>query len=413
MRQMLLTKEEEAMASGKKGPGVARCMEILIKFGKAFDAPSMVQITSAHTMPKEPIELLEKLTEGAAMLGAFTTLHPVMSAFSPIQWQKMGIPEPYARQELQAFRERELIYRRIGFLQTYTCLPMLVGNFPRKGDYVSWIGTGAQLMVNSLIGARCNRDGTIVNLASAITGCTPYRDLFLEENRYAEVVVRLDGLAPEELSDADFGAIGYHVGAIAGNRNVVFEGLSRKIPFEFLKYLMAPLSVSGSVSICHIVGVTPEAPSLEAALGHRKPTEIIQVGKKEISETKDLYALNQNEKVDMVVLGCPHCTILELKKIASILDGKKIGDDRRLWIGSAHQMYYLAQTMGYSQIIENAGGVISSSCMATIPDSPIPSDVKIIATNSFKASHYISRLTKGRVKVVVRKIDACIQTILN
>jgi predicted aconitase len=76
-------------------------------------------------------------------------------------------------------------------------------------------------------------------------------------------------------------------------------------------------------------------------------------------------------------------------------------------------MYYLAQTMGYSQIIENAGGVISSSCMATIPDSPIPEDVKIIATNSFKASHYISRLTKGRVKLVVQEMDECIHAILN
>jgi predicted aconitase len=290
---------------------------------------------------------------------------------------------------------------------------MLVGNFPRKGDYVSWIGTGAQLMVNSLIGARCNRDGTMINLASAITGRAPYRGLFLDENRYAEVVVRLDGLALEELSDADYGAIGYYVGAIAENRNVVFEGLSRRIPFESLKYLMAPLSVSGSVSICHLVGVTPEAPSLEEALGYRKPTEIIHVGKKAISDTQALYAVDPNEKVDMAVLGCPHCTIEELKKIASLLEDKKIGNDRRLWIGSPYQMYYLAQTMGYSQIIENAGGVISSSCMATIPDSPIPSDVKTIATNSFKASHYISRLTKGRVKVVVREMDECVQSILH
>jgi len=115
----------------------------------------------------------------------------------------------------------------------------------------------------------------------------------------------------------------------------------------------------------------------------------------------------------MVVLGCPHCTIQELKKIASLLDGRKIGDGRRLWIGSPYQTYYLAQTMGYSRIIENAGGVISSSCMATIPDSPIPRDVKIIATNSFKASHYISRLTKGRVKLVVQEMDECIHAIIS
>ena len=268
-------------------------------------------------------------------------------------------------------------------------------------------------MVNSLLGARCNRDGTIVNLASAITGRAPDRGLFLDENRHAELVVRLDGLEPDQLSDADYGAIGYYIGAIAGNRNVVFEGLSRKIPFEFLKYLMAPLSVSGSVSMCHVVGVTPEAPSLEEAMGHRKPAEIIPVGKKAICETRALYGLDQEEKVDMVVLGCPHCTIRELKRIAVLLDGKKIGERKRLWIGSADQIYALGQAMGYNQKIENAGGVISSSCMATIPDAPLPADVKVIATNSFKASHYISRLTKGQVRVFVRSLDGCLQSILN
>ena len=41
----------------------------------------------------------------------------------------------------------------------------------------------------------------------------------------------------------------------------------------------------------------------------------------------------------------------------------------------------------------------------------IPEDVKTIATNSFKAAHYITRLTKGRVKVVIQDMAACIQAI--
>jgi hypothetical protein len=49
--------------------------------------------------------------------------------------------------------------------------------------------------------------------------------------------------------------------------------------------------------------------------------------------------------------------------------------------------------------------------MATIPESPIPHDVKVIATNSFKAAHYISRLTKGRVNVFVGNIDVCINAV--
>ena len=406
---MYLTKEEEAMASGKQGPGFKRCMNILIKLGEAFGAERLVKVSSAHTMPKEPPELLGEMTEGVEQAATFTTLHSLMSSFDPKCWQDMGIPEDFAAQELPILNERLEVYRRVGFYQTFTCLPMLVGNLPRKGDYVSWIGSGAQLLVNSLIGARTNRDGTVVNLATAITGRTPYMGLLLDENRYADVVVGLNDVDPHKLTHADFGAIGYYVGAKAENRNIVINGLPRELDIDQLKYLMAPLSTSGSVSICHVVGMTPEAPTLEEALGGQKPSEIVTVGRQEIQQTKDLYA--GEDHVDMALFGCPHCTVSELKTLTSILEDKKMGSNQRLWIGMPYQHYYLAQAMGYTGIIEKAGGIISSSCMATIPDSPIPEDVKVIATNSFKAAHYISRLTKGQVKVCIGDMDACVEAV--
>jgi hypothetical protein len=233
--------------------------------------------------------------------------------------------------------------------------------------------------------------------------------LLLDENRYADVVVELNDVDPHKLTHADFGAIGYYVGAKAENRNIVINGLPRERDIDQLKYLMAPLSTSGSVSICHVVGMTPEAPTLEEALGGQKPSEIVTVGRQEIQQTKDLYA--GEDHVDMALFGCPHCTVSELKTLASILEDKKMGSNQRLWIGMPYQHYYLAQAMGYTGIIEKAGGIISSSCMATIPDSPIPEDVKVIATNSFKAAHYISRLTKGQVKVCIGDMDACVEAV--
>jgi predicted aconitase len=406
---MYLTDQEEEMAAGKYGAGVEKCMDILIKFGEAFGAEKMVEISSAHTMPKEPIELLKEMTDGVAQTAIFTTLHPVMSGFNPRQWRKMGIPESFALEETAAFEQRQHVYRRLGFYQTYTCLPMLVGNLPRKGDYLSWIGSGAQIMVNSLIGARTNRDGTLVTLASAITGRSPLMGLFLDENRYADIVVELDGLDPLQLTATDLGAIGYYVGGKAQEKNIVINGLSRSFEITRLKYLMAPLSTSGAVSICHVVGVTPEARTLEEALGHRKPSEVLTVGRKEIETTKALYG--EAGPIDMALFGCPHCTVPELREMAALLDRKRVGTHRRLWVGMAYQMYHLAEKMGYVQVVEDAGGVITSSCMATIPDAPIPEDVKTIATNSFKAAHYITRLTRGKVNVVIQDMPACIQAV--
>lgn len=403
---MLLTQQEEAMARGEFGPAIRRCMEILVKFGNAMGAERLVPIVSGHTMPKEPLELLKSLTEGVTSTGTFTTLHPLMDGFSPESCQKMGQPEAFVRQESADFAERRDVYLNSGFLQTYTCLPMLVGNLPRMGDFCSWIGSGSQLMLNSLIGARCNRDGTVMSLAAAVTGRTPYHGLLLDENRYGELLVRFSGLDFDKLSPVQLGAIGYHLGAVAGSRNIVLDGVRRGMNLDHLKYLMAPLAVTGAVGLCHIVGMTPEAATLEEALGGKPPAETVTVGMNEIKASISQYDQPGGE-VDMAIFGCPHCMISEVKILAELLSGRKLGANKRLWIGFPHQQYKLAQLMGYVEPVETAGGVFASSCMALIPNAPIPEGVKVVATNSFKAAHYISRLNKGGVKVVVGDMDRC------
>ena len=407
---MQLTKMEEAMARGEHGPGIKRCMELLVKFGESVGAERLVPITCAHTMPKEPLELLQEMTEGVERLGVPTSMHSLMSAFNPQAWDDQGLPAEFARDEACLHEERREEYLRCGFLETYTCLPMLVGNLPRKGDCISWIGTGAQLLSNSIIGARCNRDGTVINLASAITGRAPYYGHFLDENRLGQVLVRFEGVDPSTLSHAELGAAGYHIGAVAGGRNVVVEGVPADCDLDYLKHLLAPMPVSGSVLLCHIVGVTPEAPTLEAAFGGNEPEETIVVGPDEIRASLERFA-DPGEGVDMAIFGCPHNSVNEVKALAALLDGKKMADGKRLWVGMPHQQQHLVRMMEIAEAVEAAGGVFASSCMATIPDHPIPDGVRTIATNSFKAAHYISFLTKGAVKVVVGDMDACVEAV--
>jgi len=407
---MLLTRQEEAMLNGAYGPGIQRCMAILVKFGRAMGAEHLVPIASGHTMPKEPPELLQKLTEGVKSTGVFTTLHSLMDGFSPESYKKMGQPKDFVRREMADYEIRREIYLNNGFMQTYTCLPLLVGNLPRKGDKCSWIGSGCQLILNSLIGARCNRDGTVMTLAAAITGRTPYYGLLVDENRRGEVLVRFAGLDVANLTPAQLGAIGYYVGGAAGSRNVVIDGVPPDTPLERLKYLLAPMAVTGSVGLCHIVGVTPEANTLDEALHGKPPAQIVTVGFDEINACLAQYA-HQGDEVDMAIFGCPHCTVTEIRSMAGLLDGRKLNPGKHLWIGFPHQQYKLAQMMGYTEPVEAAGGVFASSCMALIPNAPLPEGVKTLATNSFKAAHYITQLSKGRVKVVIGDMDRCVAAI--
>ena len=406
---MILTREEESMVQGKHGPGIQRCMNILIKFGEAFGAEKLVRISSAHVFNFLPPDLLEELSEGVGRCENFTTIHPYMSLCDPGAFEELGLSHAHfeARQADQEIRDK--IYDRLGFFRNYTCAALLVGNFVKKGDFVSWFGSSVQVFINSVIGAKQNRDGAVINMAAAITGRAPQWGLFLDENRHAELLVEMGDLDTSSLSRTDYAAIGYYVGGIAQERNTAIAGLKQDLSLEEIRYLLTPISTSGSVSLCHLVGITPESPTLEAAFGGRAPQERILVGRKEIRETKERFSPTDPCPVDLVIFGCPHCTIQEIKKIASLLEGRKVGTSQRLWIGTAGQISDFARECGFAQPIEKAGGVFARACMATIPDCPIPQDVRVVATNSFKTAHYVSAISKGRIRTIVGETEQCIE----
>lgn len=411
---MILSTQEEAMAEGKYGPGIEKCINLLIKYGGAFNAEKLVKVASAHVFNAFPLDLLMELSEGVAQSGTFTTLHPFMSLCDPLSWDMMGISTAHAISLNDDHKKRLEIYKRLGFYQTYTCAPILIGNLVKKGDFISWFGSGLQVFMNSIVGAKQNREGAVINMATAITGRAPYLGLFLDENRYAELLFEVDGVEdPGSLTEADYGAIGYYAGRIAQEKNIAMNRLGGSFTIHNARYLMTPLSASGAVSICHVVGATPEAPDVKTAFGNKKPKETIHIGMDEIRQTREIYSNLPSDVVDLVIIGCPHCTVQELKEIARIVEGKKVGTNQRLWIGTSHQIYNLAHTMGFAVAIENACAVVSRSCMATIPDCPIPDDVQTVATNSFKIAHYVSAISRGRIKVVVSELDKCINAAIN
>ena len=407
---MQLTEYERDMAEGKYGSGLQKAINILIHYAEAIGADRLVEISSAHVMPKEPPELLEEYTQGMESLPVKTTLHPLMSAFSPEKWESMGIEKEYALDETGDYEKRKTYHERLGFEKLYSCLPMTLGNVPANGSYNAWIGSCAQILCNSILGARTNRDGTMVNMCAALTGRTAYHGLLMDENRYAQIVVRRDADVVLE-TDADYGALGYFVGENVTNKSVVFDDIDPKVTFDQLKYLIAPAAASGSVFICHVVGVTPEAPTLTAALGGKQPESILTVTKKNMEDTKAKFAFSKDQAVELVAIGCPHVTVEEAGEIAGYLRGRRLKEGCRLWIARANPVYTLCKDMKYVDVIEKAGGVISNVCIATIPDSPLPPGTETVLTNSFKAAHYIKSLQGGKVRVMVASLKDCLDTV--
>ncbi len=399
---MFLNEEEQKMCEGKYGPGLEKSIKLLIQFGEAFDAERMLPVKSCHILNSDPYDWVIEMTEGVKEVRAFTTTHPLIP---PIQWEKMNIPKDIVK-DLAHANERYQLYSNLGINLTSTCVACFVGDFLKLGDIFCWSGTEGSLFANSIFGARGNQEAGPISFLSAVTGRTPEILLHRKENRYGQFLVEMENMEWDNFTTAKFGALGYYIGGVTKEKNVVISHMP-DIDFDRLKHLLSALPVSGSTGICHIVGVTPEAPTLDEAFGNTEPEDKIIVGEKEISEAWDKLTTAKSSKIDIVAIGCPHNSIRELRQIASSLEGKRIHDTVSLWIGASEQTSILAKRMGYVDKIEKSGGVLTDTCLTFASEM----GDKIVATNSARADFFTAR--KGGQGILYGTLQDCIESAIN
>jgi hypothetical protein len=139
----------------------------------------------------------------------------------------------------------------------------------------------------------------------------------------------------------------------------------------------------------HIPGVTPEAPTVEAALGGRKPAVNLRYGPEERRVAyENLNSSATSRDVDFIMLGCPHCTVEQVWRVARLLEGKRLHGNTQLWLFVARALKEVADRSGYTRMIEDAGGhVLTDTCCAI--SGTVPKGAKVVATDSAKQAHYL------------------------
>lgn len=398
---MYLTDKEKGMLDGKEGPLVQKCMEILVTLGDIYGAERMIEINNVHT-PGVSYRVtgdagLEYICD-ASEQGNFcvpTTLNTI--GIDSDNWKEIGFPEDFSIAQLKL----NAAYLKMGALASYTCTPYLSGNIPIAGEHVAWGESSAIIFVNSVIGARTNREGGPSALAAAVTGRVPAYGYHLDENRKATHLVHVN--MPLK-TDRDYAVMGYYVGQIVGSKVPVFENITTRPTLENFKALGAALASSGAVALYHVAGITPEAPTKEAILN--KNYETIEFGEKEYQTVVKKFALQ--EPADLIIIGCPHCSILELKELALKLDGKKIKRD--MWICTSKQTLALADRMGYTETIKKSGAtIVLDTCPVLCPTSD--KGYKAVMTNSGKMAHYVPGL--WNVKSALAQLEDCIAAALD
>ena len=378
MINMFLTKEEQAMCDGEYGETIRKSMDILVALGDIYGASKLVDITSAQvsgvsykTIGEAGLEYLQDLAkDGSGKATINASLNPPGTDLD--NWKELGFPEYFA------IKQNEIVdaYADLGIAKTCTCTPYLVGNVPRFRDHVSWSESSAVAYVNSVIGARSNREGGPAALAAAIVGKTPLYGFHLDENRQPNLVVNVN----TELSGADFGALGYYIGKVVGSGIPYFKLINTPNNND-LKTLGAALASSGSVALYHMENVTPEY----REVCEEDIEDLMFISEKEITETREKLTTSDKDP-DLICLGCPHASLEEIKQVANIVQGKTIKN--KLWICTSVSVKATADRMGYTQIIESAGGnIVCDTCMVVAPIEEM--GFEVIGVNSAKAANYV------------------------
>ncbi len=381
---MYLTKEEEKILGGDEGEVEARLFRLLVRLGEIYGADKMIPVGSVQvagvsykSISDPGTEFLEDMASKGAKVKVLTYLNP--AGMDLENWKKIGFPKDFAKNQLRIMNA----FKSMGIVITSTCTPYLAGNLPRFREHIAWSESSAVSFSNSVIGARTNREGGPSALAAAICGRTPNYGLHLWEKRQPNIKIKVDA---DMDFNADFGALGYFVGKQVKNKIPYFTGI-KNANTDQLKALGAAMAASGAVALYHVEGLTPEADLVE-----KDGLETIDVGKKELDETYE--KLNSGKDPDIVILGCPHASLREISTLAVKLKDKRL--KKPIWICTSRMMKEAADRMGFTEIIEKAGGyIVADTCMVVSPIEEM--GYKTTGVNSGKAANYLPGFCKQDV----------------
>ena len=176
----------------------------------------------------------------------------------------------------------------------------------------------------------------------------------------------------------------------------MIKGMSVVPNEDHLKALGAASASSGAVAMFHMVGVTPEAPTLESAFQGKQPEETITVTMNMLRESYRALTHTDSEQLDLVVLGSPHFSLAEFKQLAPLVQGKQKHPDVRFLVTSSRAMVQLAKHAGFLDTIQSFGAQLTvDTCILTSP--MLPDEMKHLMTNSAKFAYYSPGLLNKKI----------------
>lgn len=406
------------MLDGARGEAARDALRYQLKVGEFFGAERFVPITNAHMMGD--IEVMGDGGFGYLAAIAEKRAHCVVPITTNARCVDFEHADRLGQDRAEVDKERRIIerLRAMNVLTTDTCINYQTLYQPHLGEHVAWGDTGTVIYANSVFGARTNFESGPAALAAAITGRTPEYGFHLDRHRKGTFVVRLDA----RLADlADWGAVGKLVGeshqsyyavpvftGCGGKEGVPRSKLEQTPTADELKHLGAALASYGSMAMFHMVGVTPEAPSVEVALGGNRPTGEMTITDAAIDRVYAGYDLG-DRSCNLVVFSGPQQSLLEMKSLADRFGGRRVHPGTQVFVTTSNGVKSAARALGYLQTLEAAGVTVLEGVCFYILQNLSPMRVANGWTNMISNSAKIVNIIGAhRFNTILRRTQDCV-----
>ncbi|MFQ5523328.1 MAG: aconitase X [Acidimicrobiia bacterium] len=398
---MELSVRDRALLEGEAGEAARLAMELVVAVGEAEGASRLVDIEAAHIdgclyHGRAGLDFARRLVEGSGRVSVPTTLNVAsLDLLHPDLYRG----DPTTAAEAKALMEAHL---DLGCQPTWTCAPYQLPRRPKLGQQIAWGESNAIVFANSVLGARTNRYGDFLDICCAITGRAPYTGLHTDEGRLATLQVNVD-VADELLgSELFYPSLGHVLGEVSGVDIPVVVGLDSRADEDRLKALGAAAASSGAVAMFHVVGVTPEAPTLEAALGSRPPTRVVTVTEKDLRRARESLSSGSGP-LGAISLGTPHMSLKELRHLS--LQTAGLTTRVPFYVSTGRDIAAQARKEGLLEALESFGAtLVVDTCTYVTPIMDAVSGV--VMTNSAKWAYYAT--ANLGVSVRLASTDDCV-----
>jgi len=349
---------EQAMLAGEFGPGRQQALRQQIEVGEFFDARDLIEVSQVHLMADTEalgesgvayLEELAELPESQRRVLVPTVTDP--RGIDLCSYQRLGQREEWATLERRTIDA----LRKLRILLTNTCINYQTVQPPVYGEHLAFGDTGSVIYANSVCGARSNFEGGPAALNAALTGRVPRYGYHLPRNRLGTHLFDVR-FVPQDWSD--WGALGAVIGQRSGSywSVPVIAGIDTNPTSDQLKHFGAALASYGSVPLFHMPGVTPEAHD-QAALFSGDAPQSVPIESSDIQAFYNSLGRGQGQ-VDVVALAAPQLSLLEMQRVAELLDGKHVHEKTDLVIATSPEIKAACDRLGITETVEGAGAIL-------------------------------------------------------